>query len=122
MKVLIIDDSSNHRFLHKQHLDLVPKNIQYLEADNGESGLKKAEIFKKEIDLIVLDLNMPGFDGFQFIEKYREDGNEIPILVITSMKVGGIGKAIALGATQTLYKPYTVDDFVKKVSLLTEKR
>ena len=69
-KVLIVDDDENTRDLLNKNLN----NEGYLSIDakNGEDALERV---KEKPDLIVLDLDMPKMDGFEFIERTQEDGN-----------------------------------------------
>ena len=68
-KVLIVDDDENTRDL----LNKILNNEGYLSIDakNGEDALERV---KEKPDLIVLDLDMPKMDGFEFIERTQEDG------------------------------------------------
>lgn len=80
--VLIVDDDEVWRYLVKGWLDQA--GYQVLEATNGKEGLKLAEA--KKPDLILLDLNMPELNGFEFLKKLRSNPQTefIPVIVSTS--------------------------------------
>jgi len=104
-RILIVDDD-------KKLCNLIKRSISYenIEADSCHSGTE-ALIFldKKEYQLIILDIMMPGPDGFQTMEEIRRKSN-IPILMLTS-KNDNISKIKGLrsGADDYLTKPFDMD-------------
>ena len=79
----------------------------------GDEGLQKA--LKEEFDLIVLDLMLPGLDGFEVCKKIREEKN-IPILMVSAKKddidkIRGLG----LGADDYMTKPFSPSELVARV-------
>ena len=74
-KVLIVDDDENTRDLLAK---IINSRVFINDAKNGEDALERV---KEKPDLIVLDLDMPKMDGFEFIERTQEDGIKIPIVV-----------------------------------------
>ena len=78
-KILIVDDDPQNRYLLK--LVLQKENIEVIEAETGEDGLKK--INDKHPDLIILDVMMPDINGFQIYEKIKD--KNIPVIFLTAM-------------------------------------
>ena len=118
MKILIIDDDFREVVFIK---DLVKDRCghQALIAYNGEEGLQKA---KDEIpDLIILDLMMPGMDGFEVCEEIRKDStiNKTPILMITiSRKSAHLKRGFDVGANDFLRKPYDLLELEVRIKAL----
>ncbi len=78
-KILIVDDDPQNRYLLK--LILQKENIEVIEAETGEDGLKK--INGEHPDLIILDVMMPDINGFQIYEKIKD--KNIPVIFLTAM-------------------------------------
>lgn len=119
--VLVIDDNEDIRHL----LTLVLENAGFtvLTGIDGADGLAQTRSAKP--DLILLDAMMPGLNGFEVLEKIRNDRdtkiNSIPILMLTSRSsVEDIDKAIDLGATSYVVKPFRPEKLVQKVNSIFE--
>jgi signal transduction histidine kinase/DNA-binding response OmpR family regulator len=80
--VLIIDDQETDRYILRHHLDEFGCSI--IEANGGEQGLQLARQLKPS--LILLDLNMPGMDGFEVLAQLAEDPatSPLPVTIVTS--------------------------------------
>ena len=80
--VLIIDDQETDRYIIRHHLEEYGCTI--IEATGGEEGLEMARHMKPA--LILLDLNMPGMDGFEVLARLRDDfvTASLPVTVVTS--------------------------------------
>jgi len=73
-KILIVDDSSTMRRIIKQVLKKLGfKEEDMIEAADGVEGWEQYNKYKDDIDLITLDVNMPNMNGFELLEKIRED-------------------------------------------------
>tara|TARA_B100001741_G_C16446279_1_gene548177 strand:- start:119 stop:1024 length:906 start_codon:yes stop_codon:yes gene_type:complete len=80
--VFIIEDDEELRFLLREAL--TKESYLVIEAENGKVALNELEAAIESPDLILLDLNMPVMNGFEFLEVYREKfGNNVPIVVVT---------------------------------------
>jgi len=102
-KILIIDDEQDLVKLVKEILEL--ENFQVSSAYDGEEGLRKAS---SEIpDLILLDIKMPGINGFQVLERLKMDKttSTIPVVMLTtSVLRRDRDKAFDLGAVDYVVK------------------
>jgi len=81
MKVLVIDDNPEDILLLKETIQSSFPGIRIFEALSGEAGLKV--IRENEIDLILLDVYMPGMNGFETAEQIKAGGANIPIIFVT---------------------------------------
>jgi two-component system chemotaxis response regulator CheY len=110
LKVLIADDSKMMRVMHVRSLRQVGYEVEASEANNGEEALALFEPGK--FDLVIVDWNMPGMDGIEFVraarEKERGAGKRTPILMITSQSTEEqMLKAKEAGVDNLLTKPVT---------------
>lgn len=110
-KILIIEDEVAIADLEKDYLELSGFEVAIEHA--GDTGLQRA--LKEEFDLIVLDLMLPGMDGFDVCKKIREEKN-IPILMVSAKKddidkIRGLG----LGADDYMTKPFSPSELVARV-------
>jgi len=115
-KVLIIEDDS---FLQGLEVGKLRKdNYEVIVASTGEEGMGK--IAEAGIDLILLDLILPKFDGFEILRKVKEtDGlKHIPVIVFSNLsEEKDIKKAENLGATDFMVKSnFTLDELIDHIN------
>lgn len=114
-KVLIIEDDKFLRELMSSKLG--SEGFDIVEAVDGESGVKKMKEEKPEITL--LDLILPGIDGFEALAKMKEDPITAPIPVVILSNLGerdDVERGLKLGATDYLVKAhFTPNEIIKKV-------
>ncbi|OGU35259.1 MAG: hypothetical protein A2068_12760 [Ignavibacteria bacterium GWB2_35_6b] len=118
--ILIVDDNSANILVLEQILKKVNRNI--LTASSGNKALKL--ILDKHIDLIILDVNMPGMDGFEVAQiiKSNRRTKDIPIIFASAEKKEHkfAMKGYEEGAIDYLYKPLNPDITRAKVSVLLQ--
>jgi two-component system chemotaxis response regulator CheY len=123
MKFLIIDDSMVIRNIHKNLLKEKKFSEEGIfEADNGDTALEIAE--KEKIDVFLVDWNMPGINGLEFVKKIRAmpDYSETPIIMVTSEAAKyNVVEAIEAGVTNYIVKPIHGDVLWSKISKYLEK-
>lgn len=81
MNVLIADD---HAILRKGLIEILSEsfpNLKYFEASNGIEALQICR--KESLDLILLDISMPGRNGLDTLKQIRSDGNKTPVLILS---------------------------------------
>ena len=110
-KILIIEDEEAIADLEKDYLEL--SDFQVNIENTGDKGL--AEALANDYDLIILDLMLPGMEGFEVCKKIREQKN-IPILMVSAKKddidkIRGLG----LGADDYMTKPFSPSELVARV-------
>lgn len=110
-KILIIEDEEAIADLEKDYLEL--SDFQVHIENSGDSGLEAA--LAEDFDLVILDLMLPGMDGFDVCKRIREKKN-IPILMVSAKKddidkIRGLG----LGADDYMTKPFSPSELVARV-------
>ncbi len=109
VNVLIVDDSRTTRGVIKKTLAIAQLPIgEVFEAENGDQALEL--LGRKDVGVILTDLNMPGTDGESLLRLVREDGvlQDTPVIVIsTEGSAPRIGELNSLGMNAYLRKPFT---------------
>ena len=114
-KILIVEDD---RFLR----ELIARKLrnegyEVLEAVDGEEGLKR--IKEEKPDLILLDLILPGIDGFEVLAKAKEDPDttQIPVIILSNLgQREEVEKGLKLGAIDYLIKAhFTPGEIIEKI-------
>ena len=116
-KILIIDDDRELCALIKRSVQA--ENIEADFCNTGKEGLQKLR--EQEYQLVVLDVMMPGMDGFETLEEIRKE-NSLPILMFTS-KNDSISKVRGLraGADDYLTKPFDMDVLTAKIQAILRR-
>ncbi|MFC1861807.1 response regulator [Chloroflexota bacterium] len=119
-KVLVVDDEA--RILRLMEAMLVPAGYQVILAENGTEAITKAMLGSP--DVILLDVMMPGQDGFEVASKLRanKQTKDIPIVMVTALgEVKHRVKALESGADDFLTKPVDKTELLTRVKTLVEK-
>ncbi|MFE8702059.1 response regulator transcription factor [Cytobacillus sp. FJAT-54145] len=117
INVLIVDDEEDMRHLVQMYLE--NSGFFCFQAATGEDAYKVMQ--KEDIDLILLDVMMPGDDGFQVCEKVREE-SEIPIIFLSAKgeewdKV----KGLQMGADDYLVKPFSPGELIARMNAVLRR-
>ena len=115
-KILLIDDDVD--FVEATKIVLESKPYEVIVAYNGDDGLRKAR--EENPDLIILDIIMPGKDGFSTAEQLKKDSelSKIPVLVLTSYAEKGGESSIAASGGLTLETEDYIDKPIRPEELL----
>ncbi|VAW52134.1 Sensory box histidine kinase/response regulator [hydrothermal vent metagenome] len=119
--ILIIDDDATIRLL--MHDALTDEEYNITEASNGIDALK--QITKQRPSLVLLDVKMPGIDGFDVCDKIRHlyGDTDVSIVMVTGMgDSASIERAYSLGATDFIVKPINWDTFPYRIQYLIKAR
>jgi two-component system, cell cycle response regulator DivK len=113
-RVLLVEDNEQNRYL--ANFLLTQAGAEVLFAANGLEGVQMARAEKP--DVIVMDIQMPEMDGYEAARQLRADPatRHIPIVAATSYAmVGDRDKAMKIGMTDYIEKPYDPETFVARV-------
>ena len=116
-KILIVEDEVSIAELEKDYLELSGFEVDM--EHSGDTGLEKA--LKNDYNLIILDLMLPGIDGFEICRRIREQKN-IPVLMVSAKKedidkIRGLG----MGADDYITKPFKLGILEAKVNALLRR-
>lgn len=108
--VLVIDDDAHVRELVRTRLEA--NNFRVLEADTGERGMT---VFDDAVDVVVIDVGLPGIDGFSVLRRIRAS-SAVPIVMLTASD-GESDRVLALdiGADDYIIKPFLPRELVARV-------
>lgn len=115
--VLIIEDEAEIRNFASRVLEL--EGYRILQAENGEEGMKLVR--QRNIGLVLLDLRLPGDDGWAVLQQIKGEAKllEIPVIVFTaSAGVSQREKALSMGAADYLVKPLSATSLTEAVACI----
>src|SRR5215470_5435630 len=118
IKVLYVEDNDDHVYMLKMRLELLDE-FEILVADDGEKGCKMAAAEKP--DIILMDLEMPGIDGWEATRRLKGNPqtHDIPIIALSAHALeGDREKAIASGCDEFDTKPIEFDRLVATIRRL----
>ena len=121
-RILIIDDEEDFCRLVKMNLELMG-NFVVDTAINGEEGVKTVKETKP--DLILLDIIMPGMDGFEVLEELKkdEDTKDIPVVMLTAKEDRASQiKAVELHNEEYIIKPIETQKLKAKIENILKRR
>jgi len=116
MKLLIVDDSSITRKIIKAVADVL--QMETVEAQDGIEALETLSKIYEEIDLVLLDWNMPEMNGYDVLVEIKssEKYKKIPVMMVTTEgHRNNIVAAVRMGAANYLTKPFTVEELEIKI-------
>jgi len=110
-KILIIEDDVSIAELQKDYLEVADFDVTV--CTNGLEGLKALQ--ENEVDLLILDIMLPGMDGLEILRSMKED-KDIPVLLVSAKKeeIDKI-KGLSLGADDYITKPFSPGELVARV-------
>jgi len=116
-RIMAVDDSPSVRKLLE--FSLKAKGYLVSTAEDGQEALGVLD--QEKFDGIILDINMPRMDGFEFLRRVRADGRHaaIPVLMLTTEgQDADRAKAMSLGATAYIVKPFKPTDILAAVATM----
>jgi len=117
-RVLVVDDEANIADLIKARLEFQDFDVRT--ANDGASALEIAKDFQP--DAYILDVMMPGMDGFTLLNKLREAGDEAPVLFLTAKDaVDDRIHGLTLGADDYVAKPFALEEVITRLRVILRR-
>lgn len=115
--ILIVDDELSIR---ESFLLILGKEFKVVTAASGEAALKR--IIDEKVDLVYLDIRMPGMNGIETLKRIKEIDGGIEVIMVTAVNdVGSAAASIKLGAKDYLVKPFDVSDVLSRTRSMVIK-
>lgn len=119
VKILVVDDEPPIRKLLR--VGLTAQGYQVIEAPSVKFAIE--ELAKDMPDLILLDLGLPGISGHEALQKWRSEGLELPIIILSSRTdERGIVEALELGADDYVTKPFGMNELGARIRVALRHR
>lgn len=116
--ILIIEDEEN--MVEGLRFNLEARDYRVLAALDGETGLKKASIH--DPDLIILDLMLPGINGYEVCKRLKELKPDLPIIMLTAKsQESDIITGLDLGADDYITKPFSILELLARINALLRR-
>lgn len=117
-RILIIEDEANIRELVMYNLKA--NGYEALEAEDGLSGITL--VYKEKPDLILLDIMLPGKDGYEICRELRSEGIDTPIIMLTA-KSEEVDKVLGLefGADDYIAKPFGIRELLARIKAVLRR-
>jgi DNA-binding response OmpR family regulator len=119
MHILLIEDQPKLAENIKQFLELEQYSVTV--SNDGKEGFEKA--MTQEVDLLILDINLPGMDGYVICTMLRQNKKNMPILMLTARgKQQEIVHGLNIGADDYLTKPFDLEELLARVRVLLRRK
>ena len=118
-RVLVVDDEDNIRFLLDSALRHFGFEVEV--ASSGRDALLAVERFAP--DVVLLDVMLPDFDGFEILRRLRRDGNKVPVLFLTARDaVDDKVRGLTLGGDDYVTKPFSLEEVVARLRVILRRQ
>lgn len=117
-RILVVEDESAIRELVRDSLSLVE-----IETDGAGDGLEALNKLRRQnFDLVILDVNIPKIDGLALLSKIREEGSQIPVLLLSARSQrDDITEGLKIGADDYLVKPFGIEELILRVKAILRR-
>jgi len=117
-KILLVEDDVNLAFVVKD--TLVNKDYDVSHLPDGQSALRA--INKDKYDLVLLDVMLPGLDGFSITRQLRQQRNQTPILFLTAKSLAEDRiRGFEAGADDYLTKPFSIEELTLRIKAILKR-
>ena len=116
--ILVVDDDKNIRYVTKEVLEA--NNYSVFTAKNGKEAFDVLE--KEHVDLVIVDIMMPGMDGYEFTKEVRDFNQDLPILMVSAKQLSeDRKKGFAVGIDDFMTKPIDNDELLLHIKALLRR-
>lgn len=113
--VMVVEDEPMVREIICEYVAKQPDFQVAMRAGSGREAL--AKLSRQPVELLILDIHMPGLNGVEFLTKLRAEGNDADVIFLTaSADMTMISAALTLGAADYVIKPFTYERFVQALT------
>lgn len=112
MKILLLEDEIDYQETIAEYLESLGYEVEAFE--NGTDALDA--IYEKSFHLLLLDIRVPGLNGYEIVKKIREDNNDIPVIFLTSLTdIDNLSIGYELGCNDYIRKPFATQELKYRV-------
>lgn len=109
--ILVVDDEEYTRQLLQRMLG--DANYNVIIASSGKEAIDK--VFSENVSLVILDIRMPGMDGFQTLQQIRQT-SDIPVIMLTGLdSTSAVSASLDLGADDYIKKPFRSHELLARI-------
>ena len=117
-KVFVVEDDPGTRRVLTRLLERY-FDSRTIEFDNGEEALNALD---EDVFMVVVDMQLPGIDGVEFVRRVREQGNNIPVVCVSSVSDRGIVEELAgHGVMEYVLKPFQLEGVRKRFAAVYQR-
>jgi two-component system, OmpR family, KDP operon response regulator KdpE len=121
MRILVVDDEPDIAALVALGIRSLRPEYEVIEAHDGDAALDS--VGRERPDLIILDLALPGKDGFVVLRELRERGDDVPVIVLTAKwLVNDKVRGLELGADDYVTKPFSPKELAARVEAVLRRQ
>ena len=115
MRILLVEDQED--IARQVERSLLRVDHEVMVAKDGPSAVEMAA--EHRVDCLVLDIQLPGFDGFEVLRRIREAGNPARVIMLTALsEVGDRVAGLKAGADDYLTKPFAIEELLARIDAL----
>jgi len=115
--ILLVEDEDHLAAGIKYNLEA--EGYRVTNVGDGPTAMKLIEMDAKAVDLVILDLMLPGMSGYDVCENLRAAGNDMPVLILSARTLTeDRTRAFDVGADQYLTKPFELEEFLSRINAL----
>lgn len=115
MKILLLEDDYLYKISIKEFLEDIDFEVD--DFENGDDALDS--IYESRYDLLLLDIRVPGMDGFELVETIRKNNILTPVIILTSLTdISSLSKGYELGCNDYLKKPFDLIELKYRIEQL----
>ena len=113
-RIMVVEDETHLAFGIKYNLEAEGYEVEV--AGDGPSALRLVGEDPEGVDLVILDLMLPGMSGYAVCESLRESGYDLPVLILSARTLAeDRARGFDVGADQYLMKPFDLDELLSRV-------